>query len=353
MFPVFCSPKTNDQKHWAKNIIMRKVIAVLVLIFGLLNGVNAQQDAMFTKYMFNSLVYNPAYAGSKDHMALGVLHRTQWWDIDGGPNTQSFTIHTPLPKDRIGVGLWAVNDVIGPTHTISANLSYAYRIPIGDAKLSIGLQGGITNWAADWSKLELFDPSDPAFSDSNPSKLLPNFGVGVYYYSKFFYVGAAAPRLIEYDLQTEPINTQRWARQYRHYFFSIGGAIPLRGEQLIFKPSLLVKNVGLLSQFSKDANFQDLGAPTEFDIDLSLLFYQTLWVGASFRSALEAFVDNKSSYDSVDIWASYYLSNGVRIGAAYDYTLTKLQKVAGGTFEIMLGYEFNYNTRRTVTPRYF
>jgi len=332
---------------------MRKAITILVVFMGTLQLAFGQQDAMFTKYMFNSLVYNPAYAGSKDHMSLGVLHRTQWWNIDGGPNTQSFTIHTPLPKDRIALGMWAVNDQIGPTHTISANLSYAYRIPIKNGKLSVGLQGGITNWAADWTQLTTFDPGDPAFEDTNPSRLLPNFGVGVYYYSKFFYAGVAAPRLIEYDLQSAPINTERWAKQYRHYFFSVGGAIPLRGEQLIFKPSLLVKNVGLLSNFNKDSNFQGLGAPTEFDIDLSVLFYQALWIGASFRSAIEAFVDDKSSFDSVDIWASYYLNNGVRIGAAYDYTLTKLQTVAGGTFEVMLGYEFNYNTRRTVTPRYF
>jgi hypothetical protein len=77
-----------------------------------------------------------------------------------------------------------------------------------------------------------------------------------------------------------------------------------------------------------------------------------LWVGTSFRSAVEVF-NKKSTYDSVDLWFAYYLSNGVRIGAAYDYTLTKLQRAAGGSFEIMAGYEFNYQTRKTVTPRYF
>ncbi|NNE29545.1 MAG: type IX secretion system membrane protein PorP/SprF [Saprospiraceae bacterium] len=332
---------------------MRKTIILFVVSICFSNLSFAQQDAMFTKYMFNSLVYNPAYAGAKDHMALGVLHRTQWWDIEGGPNTQSFTIHTPLPKDRIGLGFWAVNDVIGPTHTISANLAYAYRIPMGNGKLSVGVQGGITNWAADWTKLDLFSPDDPAFSDANPNFLLPNFGVGVYYYSDKFYVGAASPRLIEYDLQDEPINTQRWAKQYRHYFFSTGVAIPLRGEQIVLKPSLLIKNVGMFSKFNKDENFEQLGAPTEFDIDVSVLFYKALWIGASFRSSLEVFIDDSSSFDSADIWASYYLTNGLRIGAAYDYTLTKLQTVAGGSFEIMLGYEFNYTTKRTVTPRYF
>lgn len=331
---------------------MRKITLLVAFTFFVCSLAFSQQDPMFTKYMFNGLVYNPAYAGSKDHMALGVLHRTQWWGIEGAPTTQSFTIHTPLKNERVGVGLSAVNDVVGPTHTMQANLAYAYRIPLGKARLSVGLQGGVTNWRADWSKLELFQQDDEAFAESNPNYWLPNFGGGIYFYTPRFYVGFASPHLIEYDLRKNVDQAQRWSKTYRHYFFSIGTAIPLKGEMLVFKPSLLLKNVGLFSNFNKDQYFEELGAPTEFDVDLSLLFYQALWVGVSFRSAVEAFNDT-SSFDSVDFWASYYLTNGLRIGAAYDYTLTELQDFAKGSFEVMLGYEFNYKTKRAVTPRYF
>lgn len=334
---------------------MRKITTLLAFCCLLCSNSYGQQDAMFTKYMFNTLTYNPGYAGAKDHLALGLIHRTQWWGIDGAPQTQSFTIHTPMKNERVGIGLNAVNDKIGPTNSLSANISYAYRIPIGKGKLSIGLQGGVTNWRADWSELTLQSGQgvDDAYAETEPNYWLPNFGAGVYYYTKKFYMGLGVPHLIEYDLRKdENINTSLWAKQYRHYFFSTGAAIPLNGEMLVFKPSILVKNVGLLSNFNKDDAFQDFGAPTEFDVDLSLLFYQTLWVGASFRSAIEAF-DDTSSFDSVDIWASYNLANGLRIGAAYDYTLTKLQGPAQGSFEVMLGYEFDYKTKQLVTPRYF
>ena len=160
-------------------------------------------------------------------------------------------------------------------------------------------------------------------------------------------------RLIEYDLRDNQINTNIWARQQRHYFLSAGAAIPIKGDALVFKPSILVKNVGLLSSFSKNTAFEDIGAPTEFDIDLSLFFQQALWVGVSFRSAIEGVVGDQSSFDSADIWAAYYLANGLRIGAAYDYTLSKLQDVSGASFELMLGYEFDYKTKQVVTPRYF
>jgi type IX secretion system PorP/SprF family membrane protein len=312
-----------------------------------------QQDPMFTKYMFNSLAYNPAYAGAKDHMAISLLHRTQWWGIDGGPRTQTFTIHSPLKNERVGLGFNAVNDVIGPTNTMSANVSYAYRIPLGKARLAVGVQGGIINWRADWSKLNLQDVQDDAFSEMSPNYLLPNFGAGLYFSTDKFYLGVGMPHLIEYDLREEEVNTPQWAKQYRHYFFNAGTAIPIKGDAIIFKPSLMVKSVGLFSSINKDEAYQNIGAPTEFDIDVSLFFYRTLWVGASFRSAIEAITDDSSSFDSVDFWAAYYLSNGLRIGAAYDYTLTKLQSPAKGSFEIMLSYEFDYITKKAVTPRYF
>ncbi len=331
---------------------MRKIFTLVAFI--LCGGFTfAQQDAMFTKYMFNSLVYNPAYAGAKDHLAIGVLHRTQWWGIDGAPSTQTLTAHTPLRNDRVGVGFSAYSDIIGPTHTLGANLSYAYRIPIGRGKLSIGLQGGATNWRADFTKLtHADDQPDPSFMETPSSQWLPNFGAGLYYYTKSFYIGASVPSLVEFDLRDGADDVPIYARTYRHYFGTIGAAIPLNGDALIFKPSLLVKNVGLLSSLRKDELYQSIGAPTEFDIDLSLLFFQAFWIGASFRSAIEAFNDT-SSFDSIDIWASYYMMNGLRIGAAYDYTLTKLQPAAQGSFEVMLGYEFNYRTKKAVTPRYF
>ena len=100
--------------------------------------------------------------------------------------------------------------------------------------------------------------------------------------------------------------------------------------------------------------FKKKGAPNEFDVDISFLFQETLWLGASFRSAFAAFGKEKlSSYDSADIWLSYLMKNGFRIGAAYDYPLTELSNVTSGAFEIMLGYEFNFREKKIVTPRYF
>jgi len=344
---------TYNQTGTTKKVDMRKNITLI--LFLILGGISlqAQQDAMFTKYMFNSLVYNPAYAGYYEHLYVGVLYRNQWQGIEGAPTTQTLTMHTPLRNARVGVGLNLVNDAIGPIDETRANASYTYRIPLGGTNtLSIGIQGGLSYWRADWGQLNLQNTNDDAFSDPDPAKLLPNFGAGILFYNKSFYVGASSPQLIEHDLRTSNLNTLPFAKQYRHYYFAAGAAFPLGGDHMIFKPSILVKNVGLLSKFSKDEEFQNIGAPTEFDVDLSLLFYEQFQVGISFRSAIEAF-DDRSSYDSADIWMSYLLNNGLRLGAAFDYPLNDLNTVTFGSFEIMVGYQFNYNVAKVVTPRYF
>ena len=72
-----------------------KITIVLFLILGYLTSY-AQQDAMFTHYMNNMLLVNPAYAGSRDALTVTALHRSQWVDFKGAPLTQTITMHSPL-----------------------------------------------------------------------------------------------------------------------------------------------------------------------------------------------------------------------------------------------------------------
>ncbi len=338
---------------------MRKTLTLLALLMMGTSIAFAQQDPMFTNYMFNALTFNPAYAGSNDHMVINALHRSQWVGIEGAPTTQTLTMHTPLKSERVGVGFSFVNDKIGPTNSMNLNGAYAYRIPMGKGKLAIGLQASGNTWRADWSKLTYVDGQgpDPAFQGDTKTIFKFNFGAGIYYSTKRFYTGLSVPRVIEHDLtQNRTDQLPFYAKQYRHFYYTIGGAIPIKGNALVFKPSLLVKAAALDSRFKKDSAFSKVGAPLEFNVDLSLFFQETLWVGASFRSAVEALTGKdagKSSFDSVDFWAAYYLSSGLRLGVGYDFSLTKIQSKTVGSFEIMAGWEFDYRVKRVVTPRYF
>jgi len=347
------------------------LITTLVLLLYSTLSLLGQQDPMFTKYMFNSQVFNPGYAGSKEYLSINVLAREQWLgaqsagsngsNINYGPSTQTFTLQNPI-GERVSLGLTAINDRIGSTSSTTINAVYAYHFSFGEeGELSIGLQAGLMNYRADWSGLTFKDPrlGDVVYADQTPTRIIPNVGIGLYYHSEKFYVGLSVPHIIEYDLRPTEINEaglgQNIARYYRHYYLTAGAAVPISGKDLVFKPSLLIKNVGFLTDFSASQNaVNQVGAPTQFDIDLSLFFYETLWLGVSFRSAfeIEAF-GGISTVDSGDIWLAYYLKNGTRIGIAYDYTLSPLSTIQNGTIELMVGYDFNYTVNQVNTPRYF
>lgn len=312
----------------------------------------AQQDPMFTKYFFNTLIYNPATAGSSEHLSANLIHRQQWIGLEGAPTSQSLSVHTPLHNDHVGLGFGLVNDNIGATGTLDLNTAYAYRFRVGKTfKLSVGLQASVTNWRGNWSELTIEDNDDVVFSDQI-NRWLPNFGAGVYFYNKQFYAGIGCLRMLEYDLRKADHNaTPFYARTYRHYYASAGAAFKLGGnENLIFRPSALLKSTGAFSSLRKDINYRNFGSPTELDIDASFFVSQTFWIGAAYRTALEA---RKSSNDSADIWAAVYFRNGLRIGAAYDLTLSRLNDSGNGSFEVMVGYEFDVKIKRVASPRYF
>ncbi len=346
--------------------------ATVFILFFCVCGMHAQQDPMFTQYMFNSLTFNPAYAGSKNYLSANVLYRTQWagWNnrgnglnpeltTGGAPVSQTFTLHSPVGK-RVGAGLSIVNDKIGATESTGINLSYAYRFPFATGKLALAVQGGVMNFRGQFNDLIALNPieDDPAFADSQISQWRPTFGAGLYYNSEKFYMGVSVPRLIETRLREEIPDaiTRETAQTYQHFYFTLGGAVPIKGnENFVFKPSALIKSVGLLSELQRSgSSVTTIGAPTEFDLDVSLFIRRTFWVGTSFRSSFDIFISQESSYDSMDAWVAFFLKNGLRIGFAYDFSLTPIQDYSVGSFEMSLGYDFSFTDKDKInSPRYF
>lgn len=324
------------------------LLACFLFLFG--RPLCAQQDPMFTKYIFNPLAYNPGYAGTAGVLDIALLHRQQWWGLQGAPMTQNLTLHTLLPKNNIGLGLNTSLDQVAIYRQFNVYGSFSYRLAIArryhrhrknkipGTYIYMGLQAGVSSWSADWSKLDYQDYSDPAFANQQAVSLwLPNVGAGLYIQSKKWFFGFSSPMLVTHTLRKraafEPVNIPV-AQQYRHFYMTGGVVIPLKGENLVLRPILLIKNVGLFSA-TNSANLK-INAPTEFDIDISVIYKKMFWMGVAFRSAFEL---NTSSYDSVDFWFSVRLKNRLRIGLSYDLTLTKLRGPAQGSYELMLGFD--------------
>lgn len=304
---------------------MRKAcLSICLFTIGVM-GVNAQQQVMFTQYMFNGLVLNPAYAGSHGSISATALSRIQWVGVDGAPNTQTFSIHSPVPGKEIGIGAFFVRDNIGVTTDNNFFLSYSYKIQTSRGSLSMGMHGGLSSSSVDYNQLGLSD-SDLQGSESN---LKPNFGAGLYYLSDRFYAGLSTPYILRNKSSDtggslpQEINTD----QVQHFYLTSGMIFDL-SPLIKLKPSVLVKAVS--------------GAPMEFDLNASVLFDEKLWVGVSYRS-----------FDSIDLLLELQLNNQLRLGYAYDITTSDLRQVNSGSHEIMLNYRFVFAKSKIVTPRYF
>lgn len=305
---------------------------LLLLSLGLLSQpLRAQQDAMFTQYMFNTLAINPAYAGSNEVITMTGLFRKQWVNIEGAPSTATFSIDAPVWGEKMGLGLNIVSDRVGITNTLGVFASYAYRIKTSEkGRLALGLQAGFSQYAADLQSVALGStPSfDPAFAE-NISQMMPNVGGGIWYNNDRFYAGFSVPHIINNALNRDYqfLNDSDGARQYRHYFVTAGYVFDLNAA-LKLKPSFLVKVVE--------------GAPMQMDINANLWLYEKVGLGLSYRSG-----------DSIDALLEFQLSHQFKLGYAYDYTLTELRRYNSGSHEIMLRYQFSVNRSKIITPRFF
>ena len=300
---------------------MRKILSVL--LFGLSLGASAQQQVMFTQYMFNGLAINPAYAGSHETISLSALARKQWTGLDGAPSTQTFGVHAPIKNQRMALGALFLHDNIGVTNQNGLFGMYAYRIPVSDkGKLAFGLQGGVSFYNAQFSKVSA---TDPRFA--NDVRLVtPSIGFGMYYNTERFYAGLSIPQLNQANFDKK--NPDSNSKLVRHYFLTAGYVFDI-GHSLKLKPNVLVKSV--------------VGAPIEIDLNANLLIKEVLWVGLSWRS-----------FDSIDALLQLQITDQLQFGYAFDFaTTTDLKNVNGGSHELMLNYRFSFAKTRIITPRYF
>jgi type IX secretion system PorP/SprF family membrane protein len=302
---------------------------IVLITFHITEGC-AQQIPVMSQYMFNGLIINPAYAGSKDFMSSTLMVRKQWAGFEGAPLTQNASIHGPLRKKKIGLGFMISNDQIGITHQTDVFASYAYHIPVsqGNAKLSLGLQGGFSFLKSNFSELTVFDANDPVYSANTLTNLQPNFGFGAYYYAERLYAGLSIPQLISYDsIQFLHVSDSKIHHLSRHFYLN-GGIIFDGNRDFVVRPSFLIK-------YAKNA-------PVQYDLNLNFLLSNIFWVGASYRSG-----------DAIVGIIEYQVDRKLRIGYSYDYTLSELKSYSSGSHEIMIGYDFGYNVLKMKTPRYF
>ena len=297
-----------------KNTIIKYIIFTGIILFSI-KGMS-QQDPLYTQYMYNMSVVNPAYATDNPGMlSMGGIYRTQWVGIDGAPNTASFFAHTPV-SERVELGISIVHDEIGDIvkeNNITADFAYVLPLDDNGNKLSFGVKGGITTFDADLARLELYEPGDPSFQ--NVSELFPVFGVGAYFFGENYYLGASAPNLFTAKHIENEQGLSGLGEENIHYFLT-GGYVFDLNEDFKLKPAFMARGVQ--------------GAPLSVDITANVLMYNRLEAGIGYRW------DN-----AVTGLINFSVTPGLRVGYAYDYTTTNLGNYSDGTHEFLLLFDLD------------
>lgn len=306
---------------------------LLIICLCFLNKVQAQQDPQYTHYMYNMNVINPAYAtATPSILNLGGLYRTQWVGAVGAPKTFTFFAHTPV-SEKIELGLSLISDDIGDgakkENNIFADFAYVLQLN-NNHRLSLGIKAGVTIFETNFNGFQFESGAtntDPAFNQ-NINSTFPNIGAGAFYFTDNYYVGLSAPNLLSTKHLEERDGLSRFGSENTHIFLT-GGYVFQVSENLKLKPSFMAKAVA--------------GAPMVADFSANVLLYDRLEFGASYRLN-----------DAVSGLVNFKVVPNLRIGYAYDYTVTNLGEFNSGTHEVFMLFDVNLMKKGyDKSPRFF
>ncbi len=295
-------------KKYVKNLLW-------VLCFWQEANLVAQQLPQYSQYMLNDFVLNPAIAGRNNYWEAKSNNRYQWVGIPDAPRTYMLSMQGPFKSLKMGIGGTLYTDIVGPTRRTGINLSYAYHIKVSkNYKLSLGISGGIVQYAVDGSKITTHDPGDPILSANYQSAIAPDIGAGIYFYSKKLSVSLGLPQIYQANLKffaNQPTDQSKLAQ---HFYGLVTYKFNL-GQDFILEPCVLVKYVAPV--------------PVQVDGGLKLTYKNTVWIGANYRTN-----------DAVSALLGYMFKNWLMVGYSYDYSITPIRKYNSGTHEVMLGIRF-------------
>lgn len=285
---------------------------------------------MFTQYLNNPGLINPAYAGSHGSLNMNGIFRKQWVGLDWQPTTTSLSVTMPTKNFDVGWGLEYLNETIGPLQQNGVYGDYAYHLRFDNgANLSLGLKAGFNIYDLSLSQLSTTDPDPYLLANGDRNRFLPNFGVGAYYYSENFFAGFSIPKLLRNNLSVDGGEDLTVAgREERHLFFTAGGVFDIKEPILKFKPTAMIRVVN--------------GAPASLDVSATLIIYERFWAGIMYRWG-----------DAIAAHLRLQVNDNMQLGYSYDLTTSKLRPYNFGTHEIFISYDFAFRSQRIQSPRYF
>lgn len=314
-------------------MLKRTFYTLSLLLLGA--GAFAQQDPLFTQYMFNNLYMTPAFAGVDGVTRFSAIHRSQWLGYqssfgDGGaPTTQMVTFNTPINKLRSGAGAYIINDNLGPQNNLEAQVSYAYHLGIKDTKLSFGIKAGVYSQTINGKHYRFVQENDPLIIEGKESQIKPDLGLGVFYRAEKYYLGVGFNHLLRSNFNFG-LDSVRGAL-VNHINFTGG---------YFYEVSFDLK-VQFTTAVRTDLN--------KTQVDLAGIAYikDTMWGGLAFRQA-----------EAASLLLGYALlkDKSLKMGTAIDFIVKDRAAKESFSFEFMLSYDLpvvgNSGKKVVRTPRY-
>lgn len=309
-----------------KKTIYRQFLGACMLSLFWSLGIKAQQQVQFTQYMYNTMMVNPAYAGTGSKLDALFIHRSQWVGLDGAPRTQNVGVNGAV-GNILGLGLNFINDRIGPSNQSFLTAAVSARIPLNEKlRLSVGLNGGMDFISVDWSKGQAQNQNDDAMMQNNiRNRVRPVIGAGVYLYADNWYFGVSSPTFIQRDKYGD---WNEASIDSRVHWYAIAGYVFRIGENVKLKPAILAKMVK--------------GAPLTIDASLNAMFKEQFTVGLGYRY-----------HDAVALLLGYTFKKMLFLGYSYDINLTKLRGYNSGSHDIILRYNLFGKEAGARSPRFF
>lgn len=298
-------------------------ITILVIVPVLLK---AQQDPQFSQNMFTQLLINPGYAGSDDKICVYALNRTQWTGFEGSPMITVLNMDAAINPFNIplGVGLSLQNDELGFNKDFQLNVSLAYKQPLGNGNLGIGVKWGVANTSISTEGSEWITPVDPVENDiaipvnGSEDMSLLDFGFGIFYKTQDLYLGISSTHINQAELNLDQSSTYLT----RHYYITAGYNLPLNNPLFEFNPGLIVQSDGKNSQLG---------------VHGLVTYNKKIWGGVSLRT----------DYAITGIFG-VELFKWVKVSYSYDFVVSDLMGYNDGSHEIMMG--FCFDVRKDKTP---
>jgi type IX secretion system PorP/SprF family membrane protein len=318
---------------------VRKLYFILLLFLSW-NYAFSQQLPLFSQYLYNKFLINPAVAGSDGYTSINLTAREQWVGYSGAPRTFSFsaqtrklkgsfklkqtagnrTVYKPKTDGRVGLGGYVFSDRNGLIQRTGFQVSYAYHMWVHEkTQLSLGLSINGYHFKIDETQINFEDPNEPWMNnDLRRGIFVPDLSFGVYLLNAKYSLGFSAEQLLEAAAKIGSPAYQNYEMSRQYYIF--GSYDFEAGNNALIQPSFIFR---MSEQFMPQA-----------DIGVTYISDKGFWGGLAYRTSGAVIVTAGVKYQNL------------YIGYAVDFTLQEIQRLTYGTHEITLAVKFGDSSRR-------